>query len=191
MKAGRLDREAAAEGASIYEQSATWPIATRSGHAEPEAGTGTRRRPSASIPPAPNGTLPPPEMPASADEPTATDEEVANFLARALLAESGFEWARAAVHYEQAYALRPEAMSAARAARALHRADGDLDLAVRLAEEAVRLEPVNADFHVLLAIICRESGHVARAKSACERALAHDPAHARAKAIYAKLMSHR
>jgi hypothetical protein len=148
-----------------------------------------------SLPP-PGQSLPPPSIPPASASATGTkltrspqDEAADAYLLRARIEECGFDWANAAINYERAYELRPDAMTAARAARALHRADGDLHKAANFAQQAVMKEPRSADFHVVLAMIYREAGLLLRAASECERALECDARHERARTLLAKVRS--
>jgi hypothetical protein len=142
-----------------------------------------------SMPP-PGASLPPPSMPPPrTSDNEARNDELEALLLRARVEELGFDWGSAAIHYERAYEMHPDPMTAARAARAIHRADGDLHKAAHLAEVAVQKQPRNAYFHVLLATIYREAGLLRRAASECERALDCDPNHARAKEMLAKVKS--
>lgn len=155
---------------------AYYAIAQRASKPEPAV----QPMPVSEIPPSGTSLAPiPPEV--------SLAQEVASLIASAMLAERAFDWEAAAVQYECAYGLRADAMTAARAGRAILRASGDLKKAAKLAEDASAKEPRNADYHVLRGMIYREAGLFHCATEACAHALECEPTHPRAKELHAKL----
>ena len=114
------------------------------------------------------------------------------------LAEKRFQEGAAALQQGQTNAATSSFSAAARLApnEAKYRAYYGRALTVnpktrRLAEAelqaAVRLEPSNADYHVMLAVLYRDLGFALRAVSELDRALALDPQNAEARQLLSAL----
>lgn len=102
-------------------------------------------------------------------------------LASARAAEERKRWPEAAMHLARAYETKPTAELADRAASALLLAEGDLERAAQLAEQAVSLEPKNARYRLTLAEVYLESGELVRAAKHAAVALELTPKDPRAR----------
>jgi curved DNA-binding protein CbpA len=98
---------------------------------------------------------------------------------RAKEAETRQDFAQAGVEWSRAFDAIASAEVANRAALCFRRAGADLRRAAKLAEEAVRLDPGKATYHLTLALVCADAGLVVRAKAEIERAHQLEPANPR------------
>ena len=106
-------------------------------------------------------------------------------VTRGRAAEKEGRFQEAAAQFAQAFAAKPEAWTAERAARAIVKHGGDARRAVHLAEQAVLAEPQNIGYHLTLGEACLAAKLFARAAGEASRALALTPTDERAKALAA------
>jgi curved DNA-binding protein CbpA len=105
----------------------------------------------------------------------AKEQGRAAAIERARAAEQKQDFTQAAIEWARAFDAMPTADSANRAAACFRRSGGDHRRAARYGEEAVKLEPTKAAYHVTLALVYADAGLVLRAKGEIERAAALDP----------------
>jgi len=105
----------------------------------------------------------------------AKEQGRATAIERARAAEQRQDFTQAAIEWARAFDALPTAETANRAAACFRRAGTDHRRAARYGEEAVKLEPTKAAYHVTLALVYADAGLVLRAKGEIERAAAFDP----------------
>jgi predicted Zn-dependent protease len=96
-------------------------------------------------------------------------------------------WGEAGAAYAKVFALAPSADVAFRAAGALRRAGTDGRRAVHFGEEAVKLDPNKAVYHLALALTYIDAGLLVRARGELDRGQALDPKHPLIREVLAKL----
>jgi curved DNA-binding protein CbpA len=105
----------------------------------------------------------------------AKEQGRATAIERARAAEQKQDFTQAAIEWARAFDALPTADTANRAAACFRRAGTDHRRAARYGEEAVKLEPTKAAYHVTLALVYADAGLVLRAKGEIERAAVLDP----------------
>jgi curved DNA-binding protein CbpA len=105
----------------------------------------------------------------------AKEQGRAAAIERARQAEQKQDFTQAAIEWARAFDAMPSADTANRAAACFRRAGGDSRRAARYGEEAVKLEPTKAAYHVTLALVYADAGLVLRARGEIERAAALEP----------------
>jgi len=107
------------------------------------------------------------------------------YVKHARLEESEERWVAAAISWTKAYEGRPnDPEIAERAANALRLARGDLHKAVRLAETAARLRPIEPRYRLTLVETYVDAGLLKRARAELDNALRMMPADPRARALH-------
>jgi hypothetical protein len=108
-------------------------------------------------------------------------------LAVCATAEKDARWGDAAEAYSKAYTTSATPRLAERWANALRLSEGDLRVAAKMAEEAVRAEPQNGSYRVTLGEVYADAGLELRAQAEARRALELLPSDARAQALASRV----
>jgi curved DNA-binding protein CbpA len=124
-------------------------------------------------------------------EQRAKEQGRASAIEQAKSAEEKQEYGQAGIAWARAFDAQPTAETANRAALCFRRAGNDFRRAAKYGEEAVKMEPGKASYHVTLALVYADAGLVLRARGEIERAIALDPTNAAVKEAAAKVKSLR